>query len=253
MTQITPFLILGVERSGSFLLAGMLDSHPSIACGGELMNPLLIEKNELVLSFADAERCAELAALRARDSVAFVDAVGAAGVASGATAVGFKLLFSHLEQADELRDHLVAEKRIRIVHLRRVDLLRRYVSHQRAIATQQWRRDVGSERPLRRPAIEIDVHDFVEDVSRIERWERQGVELFAEHPMLEITYEELAAAPAPTGRRVAEFLSVDPDVELEIRDVKTGGDPLDEAVTNLPEVIAHLDRWRAWFDDRNPT
>jgi LPS sulfotransferase NodH len=248
-----PFLILAAERTGSNLLAGLLDSHPSILAGGELFNPFLTPLREVPWRLIPKERIEEFARMRDRDPVGFLFAIYQLALDAGKTAIGFKLMYGQgdelYQRAPAVRDVLSGPPPFRLIHLTRKNLVERFVSQRRAEQTGSWQTRVGkTTNDTSRPKLTVAAHDLVADLERVENWQRVYRHAFAAHPILEIEYEELAADPQGTARRCADFLGVPPVASFEVRYAKTGTDRLEDAIENLDDLRSMLRRWLDMLD-----
>jgi hypothetical protein len=126
------YMITSPARSGSTMLVHLLRSHPEICSHGEVFSPQKItgitgtylQKSRQQPDFID-----RLSAERNRDPIKFLYKI--ALDLQGKKAVCFKLKHDELSLPEykTLRDEIVNDTDFRIIHLRREDLLRRYLSH----------------------------------------------------------------------------------------------------------------------------
>ena len=123
------FVILCAARTGSTWLRLMLQEHPDILCHGEVLAPLAdqIDGFEPVPELQLGLTGPQLADWRDADPVGFLyEAVLPSGVAD---AVGAKLNYNQLENELKcVRRKLVSDPELRIIHLKRRNLLARYIS-----------------------------------------------------------------------------------------------------------------------------
>ena len=124
------FLILAAPRTGSNLLCGLLNSHPSILCHHGLFNPdgvhYALDHRDGRLDFGSREK-------RDLDPAIFLDRVWRNTL--GSEAVGFK--FNHGE-SDWALQLLIRDPLVRKIVLTRGNRVRAYVSALEAAATGQW-------------------------------------------------------------------------------------------------------------------
>jgi LPS sulfotransferase NodH len=126
------FLIVGAGRTGSTMLVRALDSHPAVRCMGEVFNPGVDFIPYGVSGYDDFS--AGDRALRARDGEAFLrERVFAP--APGVRAAGFKLLYSQHRAFPGLLERLSGDRALRVIHVRRRNLLRLACSARIAEAT----------------------------------------------------------------------------------------------------------------------
>ena len=167
-TGYSKFIILGAARTGSNMLVQALNSSPELTCFGELFHPNLdflgfnVEGYD---NFDNKDR-----ALRDGDLPAFLRERVYCAHPEATQAVGFKLLYGHVWGFPGLLGALTEDTEIRVLHLKRRNLLRTMLSLKIAETTGVWLEDrrltlanIGTalrhplrvatrlRRPLRRP------------------------------------------------------------------------------------------------------
>jgi LPS sulfotransferase NodH len=250
------FIILSAARTGSNLLRHLLGSHPDIFAGGELFNADLAKQGtipwyEVGARAPEQEQInsdEELNRLRQADPGRFIEELISITQDEGYRAIGFKCMYLFPSPEDAAGRYLIADKDIRVIHLKRRNLLRRLLSFERALATDIWYRQRGSEAP-ELPAITLPIEKVIEDISRTEAWQKEYDERFKEHPLLEIFYEDLAENPQAIAARALNFLGMKASDELAVSLEKTGTDSLRAALKNYDELKSSLVRWAAFFED----
>ncbi|HEB52007.1 MAG TPA: sulfotransferase [bacterium] len=240
-----PFLVLGTERTGSNMLVNMLNSHAAIQSYGELFNPTLMQRgviDGLDAATADAD-ADDLRKLRAEDPRAFHIELIRRAAQGGKSHVGFKLLYYHGVIDNRLIDHLVAVPDLRVIHLTRRDRLARWVSHVRAVESGSWyaTRSDRQTRPQGPRQVELALHTTLQDFLWQQLQEERAAATFAHLPVLEMSYEELAAAPAEQSGRALDFLEVERR-PLQTSSRKTGARDARDLVSNWDEIAAGLRR-----------
>jgi LPS sulfotransferase NodH len=252
---VTRFIILAAARTGSTLLRELLGSHPGVFAGGEIFNSKLMAQGfipwfEIAPSEEQARINSDANLNRARqdDPGRFVDELINVTAAFGYHAIGFKTMYELPNPEDSAGQYLIADKTIRVIHLKRRNLLRRRVSWERALATDKWFQFHGGEAP-QLPVITLPITEVVHEFISIEAKQKQYDECFKEHPMLEVFYEDLERDPQAVGARALGFLGIQRDRELKVRLEKTGMDPLRAAVGNYDELKSTLIRWASFFED----
>jgi hypothetical protein len=114
------------------MLVHLLRSHPEICSHGELLSPGKIRGITGTYSIkhrAEPEFLDRLSAERDQDPIKFLYKI--ALDLQGKKAVCFKLKYGELilPEFKTLRDEIVSDTDFQIIHLRRENLLRRYLSH----------------------------------------------------------------------------------------------------------------------------
>ena len=194
---MTPFAIIGSQRSGTTFLRRSLNNHPDIVCHGEPFNPDSEGVLEAPLQRADLPSKQE----RDADPIAFLDRMMSFhpnGLA------GFKLLLAHSPPVL----NAIAARGYRLIVLRRENALARYSSVQILAATQgsgrYFVRAVG-KRPLQIKAT-FDAKAFEQFVeSDVARW-KHFADILERHspPCFELEYSELVWGGGV--QRVLDFL-----------------------------------------------
>ena len=241
-----PFLIVSAGRTGSNLLRDLIGSHPGAFCGGEIFNKDFVKGSGIPWPLDDAEHNPELLGLMHHNPEHYVGRLFDMAASKGYRAIGAKLTYENGAAHPAASEHLAHAVGIRVIHLRRRNVLRQYVSLQRAFKTGQWMAKGDSGPP---PPIQIDFVKYVWFLLRNLELENTADKIFAQHPKIDITYEELAADPRQVGARCVEFLGLDPNVELQVRHKKSATDTLPEAIENYPALKAQFAEWLSYFDD----
>jgi LPS sulfotransferase NodH len=253
---VTRFIILAAARTGSNLLRELLASQPGVFTGGEVFNYKLIGEGFIPWyeigppsdERANTNSDQNLIRLWHEEPELFLEKLINVTAAWGYHAIGFKTMYELPNPEDPAGRYLVGDKSIRVIHLKRRNLLRRRVSWERALATDKWFQFRGSEAP-ELPVITLPITEVVHEFISIEAKQKQYDECFKEHPMLEVFYEDLERDPQAVGARALSFLGIQPDRELKVRLEKTGVDPLRAAVGNYDELRSALIRWASFFED----
>jgi len=221
--QVTPYVILFVERDGSTYLTSILQAHPAIAARYETF---------AVLEQQDAS---------AREQLRWAREFLTPPLVGRKAASGFKTkLVDVLDQNGFAQ--LLQEKQVKIIHMQRMNRIKAVVSRINAFrlheATGKWNLYDESER---RPPMEIDVEEFHTLVKEREDAEEEleayvrGLQL----PTMRVRYEDLQLDKDGVVRDVLAFLEV-PHMTLKGRSKKHTKD-------NLREVIINFDELRASF------
>ncbi|MDH3732457.1 MAG: sulfotransferase [Gemmatimonadota bacterium] len=241
-----PFIILGTARTGSSLLVQTLRSHPGVVSFGEVLNPAKAGYN--TPGFENWRGVAR----RARDlaPVHFFETGVFAGYRDEIAAVGCKVFYAHVERPifASAREWLRARQDLRVVHLRRRNVLRTYLSLVIARKTRVY----GTRSPENRSALQVHLQPascerfFSETTTQHDRYST----LFGDHRKLDIDYEDFVADRGARATSLQEFLDLRPE-PLRAPLVKQEVRPLAEAITNFAELERHFasSRWAEHFDD----
>jgi LPS sulfotransferase NodH len=131
-------------------------------------------------------------------------------------------------------------KDLRIIHLKRRNLLATLVSWKLAHQTQRWqRRDHGrlahDDSVYRDITIKLTYEECREEFAQTERWQQFYDAAFGQHRFLEMHYEDLVADRRREMRRVLEFLKLE-NRELQSPLRKQNPRTLEEVVENFAEL-----------------
>jgi hypothetical protein len=191
-------MIVNAARTGSTMLRRLLDSHPNIHCEGEILgekppaNPIrVLEK------------------------------------AYSAPVAGFKIKYEELSLPEfrEVLEWLIAERSIRVIHLLRSDRLARLCSQ---VSVSMHGSYVFTEQRPKPVSFSLSVEECLADFRLQAEREARFRSLFAEHPVLEVTYEQLPL------EEIQRFLGVEP-IELHTPTLKMNPEP-SEMLTNYAEL-----------------
>jgi LPS sulfotransferase NodH len=254
----TRFVILSAARTGSTLLHYMLASHPGVFAAGEIFNP--VEKEQGIIAWCDPSdphaainTDEKLLELRQTQPMRFVqELIKATEAWGGYPVIGFKWHYWEPSPEEAAAQYLFADKSIRVIHLKRRNLLRQVLSFQRAVQTEQWVRLRG-EAPLELPAISLPMEKLLPEIAAVEGKEHEYERGMSGHPILNLYYEDLAQDPQAVGRQALEFLGVDPSEEMRVLTEKTNADSLRDAIIDYDELKekfqATLRRYATFFED----
>lgn len=181
------FIVLSRSRVGSNLLISYLNHHPNISSEWEVLNELHGR------SYKDV-----LATTFARQPI-YVKARG------------FKLFYYHArdDETSGVWDDLVNMQDLHVIHLKRHNIFRTLVSRKIAGIQNTWTsEDVVTTHRNSSIQVSFTSDELVKSFEETRRWEMEGDNLFREHPMITIWYEDLVTDLDVTFRRITDFLGV---------------------------------------------
>lgn len=228
---MTPFILLGHQRSGSFLLLYALNQHPRVHGFAEVLFPKERPRREqFKLDDGRWLRDGEDGATFLRD--ALFRPRGERDV------IGFKLFYDHAPAgpAESAWSYLAGLRDLRVIHLYRERLLDSLVSLRVAQITDDWM--VGREE--RRAPVELAPFDLTPEECRrhfdaILDDRGRALARLAGLPILELEYEALCERFAESTDACFRHLGVAPrPVEKEL--VKQATRPVREQIKNYPEL-----------------
>ncbi len=247
----TRFLVLGEGRTGSNLLVQALNSHPNVVCYREVFNWTHKRIDYNVEGYEDLSR--KDVRFRADDPLRLLDERIFRDYPADIAAVGLKLHYGHAFGFAGVEEALIEDQALRVVHLRRQNMLRTLVSLRVAEQTGVWEHDEDASLRvrLRRLAGRVSTRVKYGDPARVRlTYEQcnqffivhalQGQrydELFAAHPVLQVRYEDLAKNRDSVLAGVQRFLGV-PFVDLKVTLQRQSRTPLRETIVNFDELRA---------------
>jgi hypothetical protein len=231
-------IILTTQRTGSSFLVECLASHPEIECAREILEgfPDDPHVDPYRGPFRRAVKLFNMFRSGAWHPSRRLEAYFAGGRAKVRM---FKAMYNQLERPFCLR-YLREHEDIRVVHLRRQNLLKLHVS----TLLMGKRRELQARAPVQPIRIRVDPAKAIAGMrlakARYERFER----IFERHPRLQVTYESLIDGRVlqhETGRRICEFLDIPPH-PMQSELVKMNPESLRQSVTNYHELAAQVSR-----------
>ena len=257
------FAIVCEERTGSNFLQRLLCSHPNVICLGELFNP-----SDTIRGWACQTTKASEEAHPDQgppsitvddDPVDYLETRVFRNYPDKIKAVGFRFFYDHARKGvwQNARDYVRIFNGIRIVHLRRDNLLDRYLSHALAKRSNEWIALEDQPEHYNGTVTLDPKHCFESFV--LSRWyQDEAAGLFADHPLLDISYEQLCDDLEQQSGRLQEFLSLRHH-PLCSDTKKQRHRPKREMISNYDQLKASLadglkhgwaqPEWRAYFDE----
>lgn len=241
------FIILTTGRSGSNLLIQRCESHPNIACFGEIFNGHGIQWNRIAGS--DSR---DLRDFRDVDPYAFLNSYIWQNFPRTTCSVGFKLLHAqYFLHASKLRPIFLSIPELQIIFLKRENSLRVLLAIKRAKLTGVHHITHPEERPLV-PPITLSPKECLDHFRRTIASETLLEHTFGAHPALKLTYEKLVSHPSTENRRICDFLGVDKRPLIN-RSIRIAPAPLRDQIANFDELRDAFNgsEWNRFLDDEN--
>ena len=243
------FIMLGTGRTGSQFLQSLLNSHSQVVAFGEIFQNFDVIRWDYGSYRREAPR-RQLAACQ-NDPIRFLETHVFAKFPKGISAVGFRLFYSHAQNTKQrcLWPYLQGRRDLRIIHLKRRNALRAFLSHRTAKETGRWR-DVSGEPGGDGISIYLDHDDCLRWFTETRFQEEKHDVLFADHRKIDLFYEELSRDYASEMRRVQEFLGVEYQ-KVVTATHKQARRPLSTAISNYDELKEEFKgtSWEAFFED----
>ena len=232
--KYTRFIVLTKARTGSNLLVNSLQSHPDMKVFGELFRGGVDDAvKALILNSAEDYFQNHVFKQYGR----------------GIKAVGFKMFYKHpvYDRAGKVWRYLLNMDDLKVIHLRRKNILRALVSMKIAKKTDIWK-ESNESRDMLSKRVELTVDECRDYFEQTRKWEDDANEKFADNPRMELTYEELTSDYQIQMRSIQEFLDVDP-IKLQPMTAKQNPEALSELIVNYEELKKHFSgtEWGVFF------
>lgn len=230
-------VILTTQRTGSTSLVGCLGSHPEIECASEILvgDPDIPARRK----GGRFKRVVKLANFITSGAIFPARRMHDYFAGGSARVRMFKVMYNQLANPFALR-YLKEHEDIRIVHLRRHNLLKVHVS--KLLMPKRSRVQVVA--PVDVVQIRVNPAEAIASMRKTRELYERHERLFARHPRLPLTYEELFDGQhlqATTAARVCEFLDVAP-FPMKSSIIKLNPESLREMVTNFQELAEAVSR-----------
>ena len=232
-------IILTTQRSGSTLLVSSLQSHPEILCRGELLiagmgmnTPRLLEGHRHAIKLTRFVWTGAWHSTRTMRRFYEIP---------GARAHIFKAMYNHLSPPWTL-NWLLRRKDIRVIHLRRRNLLKQYISYLLMSRRRESQWLPNTRVPVPALRLRISPDQALRYFARNEFLYPRFDELFAEHARMPLVYEDIIEGQQirdDVASELCDFLAV-PRRSLTTPYVKINPESLREIVTNYDELSAAM-------------
>ena len=235
-TEYTRFVIVGIARTGSTMLINLLNAH---GCKVRAFGELFREPDAIgwdVRPYRDYQS-PRLLRLYNEDPCRIPRHQSLGRWPRGQGAVGFKIFYYHAREARQsaVWSYLARNDRIRVIHIRRRNILAQFLSLKLAHATNVWS-STGAPRHDAVP-VRLEVEDCRRHFEWVRSLEAEADALFSGHRKLDMDYEDSAADHEREMSAVQRFLGV-PEQELEAGTRRQRTAPLDAAIANYAELQA---------------
>jgi len=220
------FIILTRSRTGSTLLAKLLDQHAQVCCNYE-----------------------RFAKLKGRSVEAIWNSVFTLMPRTIAW-VGFKIFYYHPldateHEAREIWDRLMGDTTITVIHLMRRNKIRIAVSSEIAMKTGEYQKQLGVDRKK----ITVSKEELRQHIDYTQNAEAEFRQKFCRHHVIELFYEDLVNDPQGELARVFESFGIE-RIPVNIPSTRQNPERLSELLLNYEELRAEFlnTEWGKYFD-----
>jgi LPS sulfotransferase NodH len=148
--------------------------------------------------------------------------------------VGVKIFYYRLTENEWAK--FMTHNEFKIIHLVRLNRLRTIISLEIALKTDQWVATPFSNRHPKDKSVSIDTSTLIEQIEKIDYFEKITRERFKDLQFLEVAYEDITGNPQDEFKKIESFLSlrnIDPGA---IRHKKQNPESLRDLISNYDEV-----------------
>ena len=153
-------------------------------------------------------------------------------------AVGFKIFYQHpvWDQSGNVWTCLQNMDDLKVIHLKRTNILRTLVSRKIASKTDVWKEANASGRSdTFDRKVSLSKEECEESFDKTRSWETEGDTRFSNNALLQISYEDLSNDYQNQMQRVQIFLDVTP-IELQPQTQRQNPESLRELIINYDEL-----------------
>lgn len=223
------FVVLTRSRTGSTMLTSFLNSHPNIYAMGEVFSWLNGKRYENVLNKVFSRQPANV------------------------KAVGFKIFYYHPQDDPScgIWNELMNMRELRLIHLKRRNILRTLLSRKIAAKRDIWSATNGVARvDVDAKKVEFKVDELREEFERTRAWEEEYDKMFSTHPIVVVYYEDLVERPEMAFRWITDMLGL-PHHKPKTALVKQNPEKLSQLIVNYEEVKQAFSgtQWESYFED----
>ena len=233
------FIILGRSRVGSNLLISYLNSHPSVYAHGEL--------------FGNTTPSG-LVEFRWNKPEEYLYKYGYRNYSSRIKAVGFKIFYYHPVKGEpkKIWDILKNIDGLKVIHLKRRNILSTHVSKEIAGKTDKWT-TTGNTVPVNERTICLSPEDCLKAFEETRQWENHFNDFFNNNNggrNYDVYYEDLITNTDDELKKILHFLNQD-EYELKTSLKKQNPEPLNKLISNYDELKNHFQgtQWSRFFED----
>lgn len=249
----TKFIVLTHPRTGSNYLMDLLSSHSSVVTYGEIfspgfllgtLRPKIVERWPFIFHAYTYIR--EWFPLLLMRQIVFRH------YPTRVSAVGFKIFYehAHTSKTKSVWPFLRRMSDLKIIHLKRKNILKSYISYLIANRTGEFIR-FNTSIPPRSVRVKVNIDRCRARFSKVEHDRAKFEKYFSGHDILTVWYEELCARPQQQLRKIESFLGVSA-APLYSKVVKQNSRHLSEIISNYKELRTAFagTRWAAFFDEK---
>ncbi len=231
------FIILGRSRVGSNLLISYLNSHPNIFANGEFFGNTVSEK---------------IHKYRWNNPSDYLNNYCFRNYNQQIKAVGFKIFYYHPVKGEPktIWSLLSEMKDLKIIHLKRNNILRTHLSKEIASKTDKWTITGENNISIDEKALKLTRDECLNVFEETTKWQKEFDELFKNHNKIDIYYENLLTDNQNELTKVQQFLNLK-SYNLKTALKKQNPELLKNLLLNYSELKEQFagTEWLRFFED----
>ena len=242
------FIILGTARSGTTFLRSLLNSHSEVIAFGELFR----EDSDIGWDLPPYQKHLQnqrLKKLFQHDPSRFLEDAVFKGYSNQVSAVGFKIFYYQAQEYPQkaVWNFLKEDKSIKVIHLKRINMFKTFVSLKRAFETNRWCNTTGRDED--NVSISIDYNECLQHFIWTSKKQQEYDDLFQAHPKIEVFYETLCKNCGNEMKMIQDFLDIDYE-PTRASIYKQSSRSSSEIVSNYFELKEQFKgtAWESFFD-----
>jgi LPS sulfotransferase NodH len=231
-------IIITSQRSGSNFLRHSLNSHPKVTCDGELLIGGMIPLPRILENWRLPAKLYRYIVAGAWNPVSILEKFLAR---NDSPIVGFKAMYNHLANS-KVRKFLQHHTEIRIIHLRRDNLLKQYVSKALLGVRRSKRWEPHSTKKLPIVSTRISPDAAIKAMQQTQKQFEEYEKLLVNHHKIELVYENMI-----NGRCLSDHATKEICKLLDVEDrplccdfVKVNPNELKLMIDNYEEIVSAL-------------
>lgn len=222
------FIVLSRPRTGSTMLITFLNSHPNVHSEWEIFKTLNGRNYKDVLAKAFGK---EPYYIKAK---------------------GFKIFYNHPldDESNDIWDNLMEMDNLWVIHLKRRNIFRTLISWKIASIQGVWEVTSSDRNISKNKAVTFTAKELEEGFEQTRMWEKYGDEMFKNHPLVSVYYEDLVNDPEGTFCKITDFLGVQ-NVKPKTNLKKQNPERLRDLVKNNDDLKSafYKTEWQPFFEE----
>lgn len=235
---MTKAIILTTQRTGSTFLVACLNSHPEVSCIGEMLSGGHVWAPDFVFRSRFATKAYRYLTSGAVFPTRMMDKYFAR---RDRPVMAFKAMYNHMRPPWTIR-YLREHTEIRILHLRRHNLLKQYVSRQLLAVRRDKVWQPHAIAPVTPASVLVSSDSALRYMRRIRAEYEAHERLFSQHARLQLCYETMIGEKTlrpEVAKEVCNFLLINQH-PMHSDLIKMNPEQLRSMVTNYDELAAEI-------------